>query len=275
MIIRRNLLRGLAAGAATVAMTSHSTFAVADTSIRCARSSMKQLEACVIACEESEILNENYALDYWTFNLSETDETQLPEGYRKVVISGALISPSSAVQDIAELYQSIPICFNFDPLESPNHCALHLDGVTDLQKQIRSVLATKSKRGATNKVALVSDVSICIPRSIDWSGILPALRTHYDRIILLSDVRIDEDDEFYDAEFEAYNKKRHEPIASHCDISVRLPLPDYSADPFDDEHTTNLICEIVDALLQKTPAEISALPSCGDIPFRDFMALVA
>jgi len=275
MIVRRNFLQGLAAGAATVSMTSHSAMAVADASIRRAPGSMKQLEACVIACEGSEIFNENFALDYWTFNLSDTDETQLPEGYRKVVISGALISPSSAVQDIAELYQSIPICFDFDPLESPNHCALHLDGVTNLQEQIRSVLATKFKRGAKTDVALVSDVSICIPRSIDWSGILPELRTHYDRIILLSDVRNDEDDEFYDAEFEAYKKKRHEKIAAHCDISVRLPLPDYSADPFDDQHTTNLICETVDALLRKTPTEISALPPCGDIPFRDFMALVA
>jgi hypothetical protein len=274
MTIRRNFLQGLAAGAAAASMTPRSALAVADTSIRRARGSVKNLEAYVIACEENEILKDNCILDYWTFNLSDIDETRLPEGCRKVVISSDLISAASAAQDIAEIYQSIPKYFDFDPLESPNHCALHVDGVTDFQEQMRSVLATKSKRVAKAKIALVSEDSCC-PFSSDWSRILPMLRTYYDRIISISDVGFDEDSEVYDAEFEAYKKRRHEQIAAHCEISVRLPLPDYFADEFDDEHTTDLICETVDSILRRTSAEISALPSCGDIPFQDWMAIVA
>jgi hypothetical protein len=272
MIFRRNLLQGLAAGAAIASMTPRSALAVADTSIRRARRSVKNLKASVIACEESEILSDNNILDYWTYNFS--DIRWLPVGCRKVVISGDLISPASAVQDLAEIYQSIPESFDFDPLESPNHCALHVDGVTDLQEQIRSVLATKSKRVTTAKIALVSEDSCC-PFPSDWSRILPMLRTHYDRIISISDVGDSEESEFYDAEFEAYRKMCHKQIAAHCDISVRLPLPDYFADEFDDKHTANLIYEIVDSLLRKTPAEISALRPCGDIPLRDWMTLVA
>jgi hypothetical protein len=275
MIIRRNFLQGLAAGAATVSMTPRSALAIADSSIRRARDSVKYLDACVIACEESGIPDDSNILDYWTFNLSDIYETWLPEGCRKVVIADNFISSTRAVRDIVEIYQSIPRKFDFDPMHHPNHCVLHVEGVTDFQGQIRSVLATKSKRAAKSKVAVVSEDSFCLHFSVDWPSILPVLRTHYDRIISLSDVGFDENSEFYDAEYEAYKKERHEQIAAHCDISVRLPLPDYSADEFDDEHTTNLICEIADSILLKTSAEVSELPSCGDIPFRDFMTLVA
>lgn len=278
MIIRRNLLQGLAAGTATLSFSSHSVLAAVDAATRHTSRSVKYpkyLDACVIACEEREILDGNNILDYWTFNLSDIGERCLPEGCCKVVIADNYISPTTAVRDTIEIYQSIPKYFDFDPLRHPNHCVPHVEGVTDFQEIIRSVLATKSKRVTKAKVAVVSEDSFCFHFSADWPRILPVLRTHYDRIISLSDVGFDEDSEFYVAEYEAYKKERHEQIAAHCDISVRLPLPDYSADEFDDEHTTKLICEISDSLLLKTSEEISALPSCGDIPFRDFMALVA
>ena len=275
MIIRRNILQGLAAVTASVSLSSHPALCAADVAVRRARSSTDYLEACIIACEENEFFDGNYILDYWTFNLSDLNTTRLPEGCRKVVISGDLISTASPIQDIAKIYQSIPTSFDFNPLESPNHFSLHLDKITDFQEKIRSVLATKSKRVAKAKIALVIEDSSCFPFWADWPHILPALRTHYDRIISISDVGDSEDSELYDAEFDAYEKERHEQIAAHCDISVRLPLPDYSKGEFCYEYTTNLICETVDSLLQKTSAEISALPSCGDIPFRDWMALVA
>lgn len=277
MIIRRNFLQGLAAGASTVSISSRSALALADTAMRRTRASMKYLKACVIACEESYLLDENSNIvDYWTFDISDISVMQLPEWCRKVVIADSLISRAGIVRDLGKIHQSIPKYFDFDPLDHPNHCALHVEGVTDFREAIRSVLATKSKRVAKAKIALVNEDSFCLHCSIDWADILPMLHSHYDHIVSISDIGYDEASEFYDAKHEAYKKNRHEQIAAHCETAIRLPLPDYSkGTQYDYDRTKNMIYAIADVFFRKTPVEILALPSCGDISFRDWTTFVA
>jgi hypothetical protein len=277
MIIRRNLLQGLAAGAATMSLSSHFALATGDAVIQSDDEFNEYLEACIIACEESEIPDENInTVDYWTLNVGHLYETRLPEGCRKIVILDNDISPSRVVQGITKLYQSIPKHFDFDPLDHPNHCVLHIEGITDITERIRSVLATKSARNPKTTAAIVNLDSVAFYLSSDWDEILPTLRTHYDRIISFSIVDENQDPDFYPPEFTTYLKERQTELAKHCDASVEIPLPHYfrAKEPHY-EQTTNLVGEIADVFLRKTPAEVSALPTCGVISFRDWMALVA
>jgi hypothetical protein len=277
MIARRKLLRGLAAGAATMSLSSHFALATEDVVIRSDDEFNEYLEACVIACEESETRNENTTtVDYWTLNVGHLYETRLPEGYRKVIIMDNGISPSRVVQGIFKLYQSIPKHFGFDPLEQPNHCVLHIEGITDITERIRSVLATKSARNPKTTVAIINLDSVGLYLSSNWDEILPTLRTHYDRIISFSIVDENQDPDFYPPEFTTYLKERQTELAEHCDASIEIPFPHYyrAKEPHY-EQTTNLVGEIAGVFLRKTPAKISALPTCGVISFRDFMALVA
>lgn len=277
MIIRRNLLQGLAAIAASIPLSSHSALSAADSGMRRARRSMEYLEACVIACEGSKDLGQDInPIDFWTFMLGNVGGATLPEGCRKVVIFDNDLSPDRIVQDVAHLYRSIPKYYGFDPLETPHHCALHVEGITDFHEQIRFILSARSAKKLMSKIAVIDIESACFYLSIDWPAILPTLCSHYDHVIAISTVGEDEESEFDDPEFVSYWRKREEMIAGYCDAVVKIPCPDFS-DGEDGvvNHVTTLTCEITNAVLRKTPAEIFALSSCGVIPFRDFMALVA
>jgi len=277
MIIRRNFLQGLAAGAVTLSLPSHLMLAAANAAIQSDDEFIEYLETCIIACEGGEISDENInTVDYWTINVGHLYETRLPKGCRKVVIMDNDISPSRAVQGIADLYQSIPKHFDFNPLDHPSHCVLHIKGITDILERIRSVLATKSARNPKTTSAIVNLDSVAFYLSTDWDEILPALRTHYDRIVSFSIIDENEEPDFYPEEFTTYLKERQTELAKHCDAYIEIPLPHYFRDKEPHyERTTNLVGEIADVFLRKTPAEISALPTCGVVSFRDWMTLVA
>lgn len=117
MIIRRKLLQGLTAGVASASLSSNSALAALNDVMRRARNSTEYLEACIIASEESQTLNEAISpIDYWTFTLSNVSETGLPEGCRKVVILDNDISPGRIVRDIAKIHRLIREYYGFDTI---------------------------------------------------------------------------------------------------------------------------------------------------------------
>jgi len=282
MIIRRNLLQGLAAGTATLSLSSQSVLATADAVIQSGDEFEDYLGACVIASEEREVLDENInPVDYWTCTLSNVHEKALPKGCRKVVISDDDILPDGIAQGFTKLYRTVHEDYDFNPLDHPHHFAPHLDGVTDLRERIQSILTAKSANASRARVALFNAESGGFYCSFKWPDILPDLRAHYDRVVAVwvnweSEKKPDYIDPDFDEEaYNANHKKRRDELANHCETVVEICDADIEQGKSTRHWITKLTCDVADVLLRKSPAEISALPTCGVIAFRDWMALVA
>jgi len=282
MIIRRNLLHGLGAGAATVSLSSHSVLAAADVVLQSGDEFEEYLGACVIASEESEVLDQNInPVDYWTCRLSNVHEKALPKGCRKVVILDDDILPDGIAQGFTKLYRSVHEDYDFNPLDHPHHFAPHLDDVTDLRERIQSILTAKSANASRARVALFNAESGGFYCSFKWLDILPDLRAHYERVVVVwVNWESEKKPDFIEPDFdeEAYNadrRKRRDEFANHCETVVEISDADIEKGKSTRHWITKLTRDVADVLLRKSPAEISALPTCGVIAFRDWMALVA
>lgn len=100
---------------------------------------------------------------------------------------------------------------------------------------------------------------------MEWSDILPDLRAHYDRVIAVwvnfegRKATFTEPD-FDEEEFNVNHRKRRDELANHCKTIVEISVADLAEDESTRHWITKLTCGVAEALLRKTPAEISHFP---------------
>jgi hypothetical protein len=135
---------------------------------------------CILAWENKDHCDGS--IDFWTMRASDIDPATFSTSAQRVVLWDDVFWLKTIRQIADEIKAAIPEYFGFDPRVQPNGFAFHADGMNTFDQVLAQVFEVKSRDPNRARTALL-DLDSSGVTALDWSQILPRIRSHYDFIV--------------------------------------------------------------------------------------------
>jgi hypothetical protein len=122
------------------------------------------------------------SIDFWTFRVSEIETKDLPSHIGLVVVWDDVFSHRSLAESVQDILAVLPRYYGFDLASRSSTFAFHLEGFGQLGSAVATVLSNNDRIYNSSRIALI-DIDSCGVSRLEWSDILPHLRSHYDLVI--------------------------------------------------------------------------------------------